>query len=368
MAVRRLHHVQPESFAFTPENAAWAAAQLTKYPPGRQASAVIPLLWRAQEQEGWVSEPSIRYVADFLEMPYIRVLEVATFYSMFHLAPVGRVAHVQVCGTTPCMLRGAGDIIDVCRHRIGHEPHAVTADGAFSWEEVECLGACVNAPIVQIFSDTYEDLDRASFNALLDGFAAGTPPRPGPQNGRRFSAPEGGETTLTDPTLYSAAPATAPSEAQAAREEAAQNTALAEKGERVLEAEAGVGKDVPRSEASRSDLAATAVDTASEAGEAAAAQGVGTGAAATVPQGARPQGLDAPRNGRPDDLRRIKGIGKSMEAKLHAAGLYHYDQIAALTPDEIRWLGQYLGFAAHIDRDDWRGQARLLGGAPGPET
>jgi NADH-quinone oxidoreductase subunit E len=199
MSVRRLapKEVQPESFAFTPENLAWAETTIAKYPAGRQASAVIPLLMRAQEQAGgWVSEPAMRYVGDMLGMAPIRVYEVATFYTQFQLQPVGKKAHVQVCGTTPCMLRGAGDLIDVCKHRIHHDPFHLSADGNFSWEEVECLGSCVNAPMVMIWKDTYEDLTKDSFNKVLDGFASGNPPKPGPQNGRQFAAPIKGLTTL----------------------------------------------------------------------------------------------------------------------------------------------------------------------------
>jgi len=204
MSVRRLapKEQQPASFAFTAESLAWAKAQIAKYPEGRQASAVIPVLWKVQEQhDGWVSEPAIRAVADLLEMPYIRVLEIATFYTMFQLQPVGKKAHVQVCGTTPCRLRGAEDILDVCQHRIHHDPFALSADGAFSWEEVECLGSCVNAPMVMIWKDTYEDLTREYFNKVLDGFASGNPPKPGSQTGRQFSAPATGPTTLKDATL-----------------------------------------------------------------------------------------------------------------------------------------------------------------------
>src|ERR1700704_4975578 len=199
MSVRRLapKELQPASFAFSDENLAWAKAQIEKYPPGRQASAVIAILWRVQEQhEGWVSEAAIRVVAELLSMPYIRVLEVATFYTMFLLSPVGKKAHVQVCGTTPCRLRGADDLFKVCKERIHHEPFHVSPDGDFSWEEVECLGACVNAPMVLIWKDTYEDLTAETFEKVLDGFARGKPPKPGPQNGRQFSAPLGGPTTL----------------------------------------------------------------------------------------------------------------------------------------------------------------------------
>lgn len=199
MSVRRLapKQQQPATFAFTADNLAWARQQMAKYPPGRQASAVIAILWRAQEQSGgWVSEAAIRAVADLVDMPYIRALEVATFYTMFQLQPVGKKAHVQVCGTTPCRLRGAGDLIEVCQHRIHHDPFHLSEDENFSWEEVECLGACVNAPMVLIWSDTYEDLTAESFGKLLDGFASGHPPKPGPQNGRQFSAPISGPTTL----------------------------------------------------------------------------------------------------------------------------------------------------------------------------
>ena len=203
MSVRRLapKEFQPASFAFTEENLAWAKKEITKYPPGRQPSAAITILWRAQEQnEGWVSEAAIRVVADMLDMPYIRMLEIATFYTMFQLSPVGKKAHVQVCGTTPCRLRGAGDLIEVCQHRIHHDPFQLSKDGNFSWEEVECLGACVNAPMVMIWKDTYEDLTKENFGKVLDGFAAGHPPKPGPQIDRQFSAPVGGPTTLKETT------------------------------------------------------------------------------------------------------------------------------------------------------------------------
>ena len=201
MAVRRLapKEQQPASFTFSEENLAWAKKQIEKFPPGRQQSAVIPILWRVQEQhDGWVSEAAIRAVADLLGMAYIRVMEIATFYTMFQLSPVGKKAHVQVCGTTPCMLRGAGELIDICKHRIHHDPLHLSNDGDFSWEEVECLGACTNAPMVQVFKDVYEDLTPDTFNKVLDGFANGKPVKPGPQNGRQFSAPEGGPRVLVN--------------------------------------------------------------------------------------------------------------------------------------------------------------------------
>jgi NADH-quinone oxidoreductase subunit E len=207
MAVRRLApvEVQPTTFAFTAANLEWAKRELDKYPPGRQQSAILALLWRAQAQaDGWLPEAAIRHVAEFLGMAPIRALEVATFYTMFNLSPVGRY-HVQLCGTTPCMLCGAEDLKQVCRDKIGPEQQ-VSADGKFSWIEVECLGACVNAPMVQINEDNYEDLKPEIFARILDDLAAGRKTSPGPQADRQFSAPIGGPTTLTDPTLYSAKP------------------------------------------------------------------------------------------------------------------------------------------------------------------
>jgi NADH-quinone oxidoreductase subunit E len=196
MSVRRLAepHLQPKEFSFTAENLAWAKDRIAKYPEGRQASAVISLLWRAQEQAGWLPQKAIEHVAEVLGMARIRVLEVATFYTMFNLAPVGKF-HVQLCGTTPCMLRGSDALKKACRDRIGEELE-VTADGNFSWIEVECLGACVNAPMAQINYDYYEDLTPASFEKILDDLAAGHSPKPGPQVDRQLSAPVGGPTTL----------------------------------------------------------------------------------------------------------------------------------------------------------------------------
>lgn len=206
MSTRRLaaDRFQPESFAFTPENTAWIDTQVAKFPEGRQASAVIPLLWRAQEQEGWVSRPAIEEIARILDMPSIRVLEVATFYFMFQLEPTGEHAHIQVCGTTPCMLCGAESLVAVCKRIIG-PMHAVSEDGKLSWEEVECLGACANAPMAQIdswvkggfHSDYYEDLDEEGFEKIVEGFRAGEYPMPGSQKGRFASEPLDGQTALT---------------------------------------------------------------------------------------------------------------------------------------------------------------------------
>ncbi|HEY6024379.1 MAG TPA: NADH-quinone oxidoreductase subunit NuoE [Pseudolabrys sp.] len=199
MSVRRLAplEVQPKNFSFSKDNLAWAKEQVKKYPDGRQQSAIIPLLWRAQEQAGgWLPEAAIRHVADFLGLAHIRALEVATFYTMFNLQPVGKL-HVQLCGTTPCRLRGADDLEKVCRKRIG-EQGEVTKDGKFSWVEVECLGACVNAPMAQINYDYYEDLTAETFTKILDDLGAGKKVKPGPQVDRQLSAPVGGATTLKE--------------------------------------------------------------------------------------------------------------------------------------------------------------------------
>jgi NADH-quinone oxidoreductase subunit E len=201
LSVRRLAKQQPASFAFTPQTLEKAHWWIAKFPPGRQQSAVIALLWLVQKQEGWVPEPALRVVADLLGMPVIRVLECVTFYTMFQLEPVGSVAHVQVCGTPPCALCGAGELMELLEQEIGPKEHR-SADGKFSWEEVECMGACVNAPMAAINDDYYEDLTPTSLKALLEEFRAGRTPPKGSAIGRQATAPVGGPLTLTDPALY----------------------------------------------------------------------------------------------------------------------------------------------------------------------
>lgn len=201
MSVRRLAKEQPASFAFSKATKAKADWWISKYPAERKASAVIPILWLVQKQEGWVSEPAIRAIGELLNMPFIRVLEVATFYTMFMLEPVGSAALIQVCGTTPCMLRGAGDLMKVCKDRIGPK-QTLSADGRFTWEEVECLGACANAPMAMINDYYFEDLTPENMAQIIDDFAAGKTPKPGSRVGRASSEPEGGALTLTDPKLY----------------------------------------------------------------------------------------------------------------------------------------------------------------------
>jgi NADH-quinone oxidoreductase subunit E len=334
MSVRRLADEQPTSFEFTPENRAWAEKELAKYPPGRQASAVLALLWRAQKQCGyWLPRLAIERVAAMLDMPNIRVLEVATFYTMFNLAPVGR-HYVQLCGTTPCMLCGAEELKAVCGKRIGEQGH-VTSDGLFSWTEVECLGACCNAPMVQINEDYYEDLTPETFAKLLDDLAAGRPVRTGSQIGRVSSEPIGGLTSLT--RLYGAG-----------------------------HGEASVPTPVPANYQSPTSVHEAAAHAHAET-EAAHIQAT----LAALPEdatprqkadavGDRPLALEAPREGGPDDLQRIKGVGPVNEKHLHELGVYHFEQIAAWVRSEIRWVGTYLSFPGRIDREQWVDQAAKL--------
>ena len=341
MSGRRFADEQPASFEFTPENKAWAEKELAKYPPGRQPSAVLALLWRAQKQSGyWLPRPAIETVAAMLDMPKIRVLEVATFYTMFNLAPVGR-HYVQLCGTTPCMLSGAEDLKAVCRKRIGEQGH-VTSNGLFSWTEVECLGACCNAPMVQINDDYYEDLTPENFAKLLDDLAAGRPVRTGSQVGRVSSEPVGGLTSLT--SLYGAdghgapiAPDPANDHSQPSPDEAAAHAHAEAEAAHIQAA-----------------LAALPADATSEQ----KADAVGD----------RPLALAAPRGVGPDDLQRIKGVGPVNEKHLHELGVFHFDQIAAWVRNEIRWVGTYLSFPGRIDREQWVAQAaKLAAGGSGPK-
>ena len=401
MAVRRLAADQPESFAFTEQNLAWAKKLIDRYPAGRQASAVIPLLWRAQEQnDGWVSEPSIRYIAELLDMPNIRVLEVATFYTMFQLQPVGKKAHIQVCGTTPCQLRGSEDLIKICKSRIAKHMHDISEDGMFSWEEVECLGACVNAPMVQIYKDTYEDLTPESFEKLLDDIAAGNEVTPGPQNGRRFAMAEGGLTSLTEiddnsqGTLpvphvvdgaekashafagaainaggndYDGVPT--PAEDAVAKVIAAHAAKVAEKAEAPAPAPAAKKEETPAPKTEKPKKAPAAKKKAApakpEKGAPAAAPEPASEAAAAVEEKA-PETLKEARGGKPDDLKKLKGVGPKLEATLHELGFFHFDQVAAWGPEEVAWVDSRLKFKGRIERDGWIEQAKTL--AAGEDT
>lgn len=370
MSVRRIAETQPDSFEFSPENLEWAKELIAKYPEGKERSAVIPLLWRAQEQNnGWTSEPAMRLVADMLGMAYIRVYEVATFYTMFQLSPVGKKAHVQVCGTTPCMLRGAKQLIEICKKRINKNPHILSEDGNFSWEEVECLGACVNAPMIQIFKDTYEDLDEESLEKLLDAFAKGEKPNPGPQINRDLSCPQGGLTSLIDVPEY--VPLNLKS-GEAANKEGVKNDDSKAADAEVLEAEPVINlekdepdepaqpkSDVDKAEAENlpEDEAITSKETTKVEEE---------NAAPSINDEARPVSLENPRDGEADDLKKIKGVGPKVEATLNSLGIYHFDQVAAWSRENVEWVDAFLSFKGRIDREDWINQAEVL--ADGFET
>ncbi|PSL21859.1 NADH-quinone oxidoreductase subunit E [Shimia abyssi] len=410
--LRRLYHEQPESFAYTPANQAWAEGQITKYPEGRQASAVIPLLWRAQEQEGWLSKPALEYVADLLGMAYIRVLEVASFYFMFQMQPVGSVAHIQICGTTSCMICGAEDLIAVCKDKIAGKPHELSADGKFSWEEVECLGACTNAPMAQIGKDYFEDLTAEGFAAMLDEMAAGKVQTPGPQNGRYASEPLSGLTSLKEydsgHTQFNAsvqlakdigdtikridgtevplrtpwvdadgkvagreAEANPPAEPPAPKP-AVKQAEEAKKVEKPVEKAPEPAKAEPVKAAPAAEAPAKPVIKPSTAlpGEAELAEKKGEwkyegdtaeeGAQATeeAPAVATPAA--------PDDLKQLKGVGPKLEEKLHAAGVTTFAQIAAWGADDIAEMDDKLSFKGRIERDGWVEQAKTL--AAGKET
>jgi NADH-quinone oxidoreductase subunit E len=302
MALRRFDiEAGGDSFAFKPETEEKIAFWRGKYPADKQRSAVIPLLWLAQKDNGgWLSEPAMREVADRLEMPYIRVYEVATFYTMFRLQPVGKF-HVQLCGTTPCQLRGAEALKEVCTKEIG-KPMYVTDDKRLSWEEVECLGACVNAPMAQINDDFYEDLTPESLSDILGRLRHGADVTPGPQIDRVNSAPEGGTNVLTDPKLF---------------------------------------------DGSRASLSALPNLPAP-----AAAAPAPTPAPKPEPAVAAP----APK----DDLKRINGVGPKYEQMLYDRGITHYSQIAAWSQETVDKTEELLGFKDRIDREKWVDQAKLL--------
>lgn len=354
--LRRLHQDQPDTFAFTPANQAWARGQITKYPDGRQASAIIPLLWRAQEQEGWLTRPAIEHVSDMLGLAYIRGLEVASFYFMFQLQPVGSVAHIQVCGTTSCMICGAEDLVAVCKDKIAPKAHMLSDDGRFSWEEVECLGSCSNAPMAQIGKDYYEDLTTARMGEIIDEMAAGKVPVPGPQNGRYAAEPLGGLTSLTE---YDSGKTQYNISAQLAVDIG--DTIKRIDGTEVPLTTPWLGKTA-KTPAKKAPAKKAAVKKAAPvATKAEPAKTASTGA------GKKPKVMKAPRKSGADDLKMIKGVGPKMETMLNGMGFYHFDQVAKWSVDELAWVDQNLeGFKGRASRDDWVAQAKLL--ASGAET
>ncbi|MDW6021467.1 NADH-quinone oxidoreductase subunit E [Mesorhizobium sp. BAC0120] len=407
MSVRRLAEpsVQPPSFAFNQANAAAAEKWIAKYPKGRQHSAVIPLLMLAQEQEGWVTKAAIEHVADKLDMAYIRALEVATFYTQFQLKPVGTRAHVQVCGTTPCMLRGSEALMDVCRSKIHPEQFHTNADGTLSWEEVECLGACVNAPMIMIFKDTYEDLTPERLGEIIDAFEAGKGDSipPGTQIDRIVSAPQSGLTSLTNEKLVlkstrdrearaaeaAEGAATPPSEAGRPRTAAAETSAAVKSPspEKVsAQAEKTTSVEPPNHVAANANQASEKVEKTrkqrsaqtprsepasaykspelSKVGPTGQSEEIGKAATAataakpSLDDANRPAGMARPEQ--PDDLKLISGVGPKVEGILHSLGIYTFAQVASWNRQQRDWIDSYLNFKGRIERDDWVKQADAL--------
>jgi NADH-quinone oxidoreductase subunit E len=404
MSVRRLADAseQPEGFAFNRVNREWAAATVKKYPEGRQQSAVIPLMMRAQEQEGWLTRPAIEAIAGMLDMPLIRALEVATFYTQFQLKPVGRRAHVQVCGTTPCMLRGAEGLMEVCRKKIHPEQFHTNARGMMSWEEVECLGACVNAPMVMIFKDTYEDLTPERLEEIIDQFAIGKGPAVpvGPQNGRVFSAPLPGLTSLTSEkavTKKAGKPkASKPAEASGDNSAAVPPSKAAKPKTRAEETNGAVKSPSPVKASEKAETkesveaplfdpvaankAAPSVemvdkqrkspitksgDTEFKSPELLRGESIGAARKQSVASDKpslsdanRPPKMEAPST--PDNLKLISGVGPVIEGVLHSLGIYTFAQVASWKKAEREWVDGYLNFKGRIERDDWGKQAAAL--------
>jgi NADH-quinone oxidoreductase subunit E len=416
MSVRRLAEVQPDSFAFSKANAAAAKKWIGKYPKGRQQSAVIPLLMIAQEQEGWVTRPAIEQVSQMLDMPLIRVLEVATFYTQFQLKPVGTRAHVQVCGTTPCMLRGAGELMDVCREKIHHEQFQTNADGTLSWEEIECAGACVNAPMIMIFKDTYEDLTPERLAEIIDAFEAGkgASVKTGTQLDDRYtSEPEGERTTLLDEAALSKsgggkAKASGAKAGAAKGDDAKEPTVPPSKASKpkthAAETDASIKSPSPKKATGKQEDAVSvpplplnkkrANETLDDAGapgrqrkgkpggpapksaykspELLKGEPIGadvkkTGAAAKAPPAPERPTLDSPdrpvslkKPAKPDDLKLISGVGPKFEAILNGLGIYKFEQVASWQKRQREWVDGYLNFKGRIERDDWVKQAKAL--------
>lgn len=358
MSVRRLAEdtVQPASFAFSKENAAWAKETIKKYPKGREQSAVIPLLMRAQDQDGWVTKAAIESVADMLGMPYIRVLEVATFYTQFQLKPVGTRAHVQVCGTTPCMLRGAEDLIKVCKSKIAHDPFTLNESGTLSWEEVECQGACVNAPMVMIFKDTFEDLTPEKLEQIIDRFEAGMGAEvtPGPQIDRIYSAPEGGLTTLV---MADPVPAKAATSAKKAGDAPAV-TVPPSNAARAKTAAAVTDPSLKTPATAKAEAAANAKVEGDTVDKSKPAKAAAISGKPSLEDKNRPAGIEKPAA--VDDLKLISGVGPKIEGTLNELGIYTYAQVASWKKAEREWVDGYLNFKGRIERDDWVKQAKAL--------
>jgi NADH-quinone oxidoreductase subunit E len=310
--LRRLHAEQPIFFSFTVKNKVWAEAQIKKYPEGREASAIIPLLWRAQEQEGWLSKPAIEYVADLLGMAHMRALEVATFYFMFHLKPVGKVAHFQVCGTLSCMLCGSEDLITVCKEKISPNPHELSGDGNFSWEEVECLGACSNAPMAQIGKDYFEDLNKDTFAQIIEDLADEKLPIPGPQNGRFASEPIHGLTSLM--------------EYESGRTQFNGSVQMAD----------DLKDTIKRIDGAETQLVTPWLEDTKKTAEQSPMK--------------KPKTLKAPKKAVSEDLSRLVGLGKKAKSALNRLGIFYISQLSGWSAGEINWVYSNISGAVSVNR------------------
>ncbi|RWN52326.1 NADH-quinone oxidoreductase subunit E [Mesorhizobium sp.] len=426
MSVRRLAEasLQPASFAFNRANAAAAKQWINKYPKGREQSAIIPLLMLAQEQEGWVTKAAIETISDMLGMPYIRGLEVATFYTQYQLNPVGTRAHIQVCGTTPCMLRGSEALMNLCRSKIHHDQFHTNDKGTLSWEEVECLGACVNAPMVMIFKDTFEDLTPERLAEIIDLYDAGkgASVKPGPQNGRITSEPITGLTTLKSekailkttrdrdakaaakaaraaapaaivatpaaPAVQAPAAPVAPSKASKPKTDAPETSPALETpspAKVAPETEKAASVRAPRHSAANANKAAPQVEKVlkqrsgpkTKAEPTAAFKAPELKEAPIGAAGKKPVKTTSAKTGNPsledknrpagiarpalvDDLKLISGVGPNIEGTLHSLGIFTYVQVASWTKAERAWVDGYLSLRGRIERDDWVKQAKAL--------
>ncbi len=334
MSARRLAISQPDNFKLSASAKKKIASWVKKYPKDRQRSALIPALWIAQKDAGgWIPEAALREIGDMLGMAYIRVYEVVTFYTMFNLEPVGE-HHIQLCGTTPCWLRGSDDLIAVLERRIGPRG-SVSEDGKLSWVEVECLGACANAPMAQISNSQddlyYEDLTAENFEALLDNLQSGGVVKGGPQNSRHTSEPEGGNTTLKGEGPYH-------EEKIVYLPNAEKKTKLSTHGGGAPKAKRKPAKTKPAASAAK-------------------------GVSASKPKAAKPKVIytDGPTDGAPDDLKKIKGIGPKFEGDLNSKGIYYFRQIAAWKAADVKMVEELIdSIPGRIKRDEWVKQAKSL--------
>ena len=367
MSARRLAIRQPEEFSLSAKATKEIEAWVEKYPEGRQRSALIPALWIAQKDAGgWLPEKALRALGDMLGMAYIRVYEVATFYTMFNLEPVG-THYVQLCGTTPCWLRGSDDLIAMLKRKIGPQ-NSVSADGKLSWLEVECLGSCANAPMVQISNSEgdhyYEDLTAESLEAVLDEMVAGKQPKTGSQISRHTSEPEGGALALTTDNLSKARGKLVklpnaekkakinyyewdPKERRATRKGWVDPNRKADSDPK--KRNGNIGRD----------LSAGLVDDDPQKGLPKRA----TKAATKKAPAKKPKVIytDGPTDGAPDDLKEIKGIGPKFEGDLNAKGIYYFRQIGAWKAADVKMVEEIIGkFPGRIKRDEWVKQAKAL--------